>query len=77
MFVRVEDLRTGHQYDVDESRVEYLTGEGHVKALNDPRWPDTDRARAALPRTDKAGRGKPRPSTTTSETPDTTAGDQT
>lgn len=76
MFVRVEDLRTGHQYDVDESRVDYLTTSQQVRLLDDPRWPPVLYGRPGLPRTDKAGKPAPRRSTSNPVTPDTTAGDQ-
>lgn len=63
MFTRVEDTSTGHQFDLDSSRVEHMVEAGHVKLVNDDeRWPETDVPRPALTRTNLAGEPAPRPS---------------
>lgn len=58
VFVRVRDKDTGHEYDVAEQAINPQAHE-RLKA-----YPTSDRARPAKPRTDKAGRPRPRSAST-------------
>jgi hypothetical protein len=60
VFVRVENINTGHQYDVDEDRAALAVERGAVRLLDDDRWPPTHAPRPAKPRTDLAGDPAPR-----------------
>ena len=74
-WIRVRDVTTGHQFDIEERALRRRQG---VEPLNDPRWPDLVgphvRPRAAKPFVGKDGKpatpGSVRPTSETESTPD-------